>query len=77
LNIVSTARDRRNGLVALGFRDPTGPREKFQEKYAKLSTAITSDFPYREIGRQKVDLDGMDKKAVYAMVGLWVRKQGY
>lgn len=77
LDTVSTARDKRNGLVAIGFRDPTGPKERFQSKYTKLSTSITSNYPYPEIGVNRIDLDDMDKNAVYAMVGLWIRKQGY
>jgi hypothetical protein len=76
LDSVGSARDKRNGLVALGFREPTGPHERFYEKYVRLSKAITSKYPYREIGIQKIDLKGMDKKAVYAMVGFWIRKQG-
>lgn len=75
LDSVGSPRDKRNGLVAVGFREPTGPRERFYEKYLRLSEAITSKYPYREIGVKKVDLEGMDEKAVYAMVGFWVRKQ--
>jgi len=74
LDSASSPKDKRNGLVAIGFREPTGPREKFYEKYIRLSEAITNKYPYREIGIEKIDLQGMDKQAVYAMVGLWVRK---
>jgi hypothetical protein len=69
-NSVVSARDKRNGLIALGFRNPTGKKETFENKYKKLSLDIQSKYPYREIGIKKIDLEGMDSKAVYAMAGL-------
>jgi len=71
---ITSPRDKRNGLIALGFRNPTGPRERFDNKYERLSEKITSEHPYREIGIKKIDLEGMDDKAVYAMIGFWIRK---
>jgi hypothetical protein len=74
LENVSSSRDKRNGLIAIGFRNPIGPRERFLQKYDKLSQVITKEHPYREIGVKKIELDDMDEQAVYAMVGFWVRK---
>lgn len=71
---ITSPKDKRNGLVALGFRNPTGLRERFYQKYEKLSQEITENYPYREVGIKKIDLEDMDKRAVYATVGLWVRK---
>lgn len=74
LESITAPQDKRNGLIALGFRYPTKYREGFEEKYRDLSAMITKDHPYREIGIRKIDLEDMDEKAVYAMIGLWVRK---
>lgn len=71
---VSSSRDKRNGLIVIGFRDPTGPRERFPQKYERLSQIITQEHPYREIGIRKIELDDMDENALYAMVGFWVHK---
>lgn len=74
LESIASPKDKRNGLIALGFRYPTKYREGSEEKYKYLSTMITKNHPYREIGMKKLDLEDMDERAVYAMIGLWVRK---
>jgi|WetSurMetagenome_2_1015567.scaffolds.fasta_scaffold245771_1 hypothetical protein len=76
LNSVVSARDKRNGLIAIGFRNPTGRKETFDNKYSKLSNSIQNKYPYREIGIKKIDLESMDNQAIYAMAGFWVHKQG-
>ena len=71
---ITEPKDKRNGLVTLGFRNPTGVRERFCQKYERLSQKITENYPYREVGIKKIDLEDMDENATYAMVGFWVRK---
>lgn len=61
-------------LIAIGFRNPTGPRERFPQKYERLSEIITREHPFRKIGIRKIELDDMDEQALYAMAGFWVRK---
>ena len=74
LENISAPKDKRNGLIVLGFRSPVKYRDRFQEKYRDLSAMITKDHPYREIDIRKIELEDMDARAVYAMIGLWVRK---
>lgn len=77
LEKVSSSRDKRNGLIAVGFRNHAGPKERFGLKYERLSQEITRKHPYKKIGVEKIELNGMDKDALYARIGLWVRKFGY
>lgn len=75
LETIKEPDDKRNGLIALGFRNPIKTYDRYPQKYRDLPQEITSNHPYREIGIKQVPLDGMDKYAIYAMVGLWVRKR--
>jgi hypothetical protein len=66
-------RNEWNGLIALGFRDPAGEKERFEAKYGRMSKEITTNYPYREIGIRRVKLSDMDSSIPYALVGLWVK----
>ena len=68
------SQNQRNGLIALGFSDPKEQQDRFLEGFRELSQRITKDYPYEEIGLKHVDLQGMDKRSSYAMIGLWFRK---
>jgi hypothetical protein len=70
-------KNRLNGLICLGFRDPpVRGRDGFPDKYRRLSKEITSKWPYAKVGVEKVDLPGLEENMPYAMVGLWIRKSG-
>jgi hypothetical protein len=65
-----------NGLIGIGFSlssEEMGGR--LLAGFKKLSHNITSAYPYEEIGLESVDFQGMDKRASYAVVGLWFRKE--
>ena len=64
-----------NGLVVVGFSKPHEQRSRMtlSQAYDDLSQRITSRYPYQKIGVQEVDLQGMDQRTSYAMIGLWVR----
>ena len=63
-----------NGLIALGFSKPEERPEQLLVGFKKLSKNITENFPYEKIGVQRIDLQDMDKRTSYAVIGLWFRK---
>jgi hypothetical protein len=68
--------NQRNGLIALGFSsNPEKRPNQLKDGFKKLSRRITGVYPqYEEIGLERVDLEGMDERSSYAMIGLWFRK---
>ncbi|MBA7617196.1 hypothetical protein ES703_24508 [subsurface metagenome] len=70
-------RNHPNGLIALGFSNPEKRRERLQDDFEEvLSQKITSRYPsYEKIRLERIDLENMDVKTSYAMIGLWFRKQ--
>lgn len=76
LNGETDPRNRRNGLIVLGFSSPS---EKLGGRlwsgFEGLSQKITKMYPYEEIRLRDVDFHGMDKKTSYGVIGLWFRKQ--
>lgn len=73
LSNINDPKDKRNGIITLGFRYPTKTKENFEEKYRKMSEMITGKYPFREFEIRRIELEDMDEKSVYAMVGFWVR----
>ena len=66
-----------NGLIALGFSRPKERQEnQLWSGFKKLSEHITSDYSYEEIALECVNLQEMDKRSSYAVIGLWFRKPG-
>ena len=76
LNNDTEPQNQQNGLIALGFNKPEEPQNQLWEGFKKrLSQRITNDYPsYEEIGLERVDLQEMDKRTSYAVIGLWFRK---
>jgi len=67
--------NQRNGLIALGLSRKREKRSgQLREGFKKLSQKITNDYPYEEIGLERVYLQEMDKQSSYAVIGLWFRK---
>ena len=70
-------RNQRNGLIALGFsfHHEKQPDQLWKGFKKQLSEKITNAYPsYEEIGLKRVDLQEMDKRSSYAVIGLWFRK---
>ena len=69
--------NQRNGLITVGFSDPKKRSELLLENSKKLlSEKIARDFPiYEQIGLEQIDFQGMDKKTLSAVIGLWFRKE--
>ena len=76
LNEDTNQQNQRNGLIALGFSNPEERHNQLMNGFEKsLSQRVTKDYPnYEEIGREPIDLEGMDERSSYAMIGLWFRK---
>jgi len=70
-------RNQRNGLIIIGFSDHGKRSDLLLENSKKfLSERIARDFPiYEQIGLKRLDLQEMDKRSSYAMIGLWFRKE--
>lgn len=68
--------NQQNGLIALGFSKPNELRNKLTDGFDKsLAQRIDRDYPhYEEIGRECIELEGMDKHSSYAIIGMWFRK---
>jgi hypothetical protein len=68
--------NQQNGLVALGFSKPgeQSPGRLLDGFRKILSQKVTTDYPYEEIGLECIDLQGMDERSSYAVIGLWFRK---
>ena len=77
LNDDTDPQNQRNGLIALGFSESEERQlGRLWEGFKKLSHDITNVYPYyEEIGLKHVDLQGMDERSSYAMIGLWFRKE--
>jgi len=76
LNDDTDQRNQRNGLIALGFSESEERQpDRLWEGFKKLSHDITNVYPYEEIGLKRLDLQEMDKRSSYAMIGLWFRKE--
>ena len=78
LNNDTEPENQQNGLIALGSNKPEEQQDQLWEGFKKrLSKRITNDYPsYEEIGLERVDLQEMDKRSSYAVIGLWFRKPG-
>ncbi len=76
LNDDTDPQNQRNGLIALGFSESEERQPgRLWEGFKKLSHDITNVYPYyEEIGLKRVDLQGMDERSSYAMIGLWFRR---
>lgn len=75
LNGETDQRNQRNGLIALGFSKlKETQKNELQERFEKLSRDITDKYLYERIGLERIDLQDMDDKTSYAMMGLWFRK---
>ena len=76
LNEDTNQQNQLNGLIALGFSNPEERHNQLMNGFEKsLSQRVTKDYPnYEEIGREPIDLEGMDERSSYAMIGLWFRK---
>jgi len=77
LNSDTESQNQRNGLIALGFsfNPEKQPDQLWKEFKKELSEKITNAYPsYEEIGLERIDLQEMDKRSSYAVIGLWFRK---
>jgi len=75
LNSDTDPRNQLNGLIALGFSyNPEELGGRLLNGFKRLSKDIAEKYPYKEIGVECVDLQGMDKRSSYAVIGLWFRK---
>ena len=70
-------RNQLNGLLVLGFSDPSRRKEQLLQGFNKfLSERIARDYPiYEQIGLEQVDFQEMDKKTSDAVLGLWFRTE--
>ena len=79
LNSDSNLRNHPNGLIALGFsRNPERRKDQLLKGVDKsICQRIAKDFPhYEKIRLERIDLDNMDKRTSYAMIGLWFQAVG-
>lgn len=76
LSSLTDQRNRRNGLIALGFNNPEKQQtEQLLQGFERLSQRITVDYQsYEEIGLRSIDFNNMDKLTSYAVIGMWFRK---
>lgn len=76
LNEDTNQQNQLNGLIALGFSNPEERPQQLLEGFkTKLSQKVANDYPiYEEIGLERIDLQGMDERSSYAVVGLWFHK---
>ena len=75
LNSDTDPRNRLNGLIALGFSFPSEALGgRLWSGFKKLSQDIAKKYPYEEIGIESVDIQRMDERTSYAVIGMWFRK---
>ncbi len=75
LNDDTDPQNQQNGLIALGFSRNLEKRPgQLMQGFRKLSQNITSVYPYEEIGLERINLQGMDERSSYAVIGLWFRR---
>ena len=75
LNDDTDPQNQQNGLIALGFSRNLEKRQgQLMQGFRKLSQNITSVYPYEEIGLERINLQGMDERSSYAVIGLWFRR---
>ncbi len=67
--------NQRNGLIALGLSRKIEKRQgQLWNGFRKLSSDITNNYPYEEIGLERIFVQEMDERTSYAALGLWFHK---